>query len=174
MIVHFLTVFLTIKTSSPNILKTFLQIPLKLYVHRGSYWGKKLPWTILDTCMPKFGLLFCFVFSLKIYFNLPILLPFFLCLSFLYVVMLNFQMKYSPFLRKIASTINLLWMLFFQERRIFHLEWAKGKQQNWQWSFPQNVGRFLHVTLAGLVRFEMMYLCKELSLLNSLFTNVND
>lgn len=42
------------------------------------------------TCMPKFELLFCFAFSLKIYFHLSIyilLLPFFLCLSFLYAVM---------------------------------------------------------------------------------------
>ena len=66
--------------------------------------------------MPKFGLLFCLVFSLKIYLNLPILLPFFLCLSFLYAVMLNFQMKYSPFLKKIASTIDAI---FFRKGEYF-------------------------------------------------------
>ena len=49
----FFTVFLTIKTSSQNILKMFLQIPLKLQlVHRGSYWRKKLPWTILEEQFP--------------------------------------------------------------------------------------------------------------------------
>ena len=42
----------TIKTSSQNILKTFLQIPLKLHVHRGSYCRKKLPWTILEERFP--------------------------------------------------------------------------------------------------------------------------
>ena len=48
----FFTVFLTVKTSTQNILKTLLQIPLKLYVHRGSYWRKKLPWTILEEQFP--------------------------------------------------------------------------------------------------------------------------
>ena len=44
--------FLTIKTSSQNILKTLLQIPLTLHVQRGSYWRKKLPWTILEEQFP--------------------------------------------------------------------------------------------------------------------------
>ena len=49
---RFFNLFLTIKTSSQNILKTLLQIPLKLHVHRGSYWRKKLPWTILEEQFP--------------------------------------------------------------------------------------------------------------------------
>ena len=44
----FLTVFLTIKTSSQNISITLLQISLKLHKHRRRYWRKKLPWTILE------------------------------------------------------------------------------------------------------------------------------
>ena len=45
----FFTVFLTIKTSSPNISITLLQISLKLHEHnRGSCWRKKLPWTISE------------------------------------------------------------------------------------------------------------------------------
>ena len=44
----FFTVFLTIKTSSQNISITLLQISLKLHEHRGRYWRKKLPWTILE------------------------------------------------------------------------------------------------------------------------------
>ena len=46
------TVFLTIKTSSPNILITLLQILLKLHENRGGYWKKKLPWTILEEQFP--------------------------------------------------------------------------------------------------------------------------
>ena len=42
------TVFLTIKTSSQNISITLLQISLKLHEHRGGYWRKKLPLTILE------------------------------------------------------------------------------------------------------------------------------
>ena len=45
--VHFL-LFLTIKTSSQNISITLLQISLKLYKHRGRYWRKTPPWTILE------------------------------------------------------------------------------------------------------------------------------
>ena len=44
----FFTVFLAIKTSSQNISITLLQISLKLHKHRGRYWRKKLPWTILE------------------------------------------------------------------------------------------------------------------------------
>ena len=44
----FFTVFLTIKTLSQNISITLLQISLKLHEHRGCYWRKKLPWTILE------------------------------------------------------------------------------------------------------------------------------
>ena len=42
------TAFLTIQTSSQNISITLLQISLKLHEHRGCYWRKKLPWTILE------------------------------------------------------------------------------------------------------------------------------
>ena len=44
----FFTVFLTIKTSSKNILTTFHQNLLKLHEHQGSYWRKNLLWTILE------------------------------------------------------------------------------------------------------------------------------
>ena len=52
----FFTVFLTIKTSSQNISITLLQISLKLHEHRGRYWRKKLPWTILEEqfLVPRF------------------------------------------------------------------------------------------------------------------------
>ena len=40
------------KNFIPNILKTLLQIPLTLHVQRGSYWRKKLPWTILEEQFP--------------------------------------------------------------------------------------------------------------------------
>ena len=48
----FFTVFLTTKTSSQNISITLLQITLKLHEHRGRYWRKKLPWTILEEQFP--------------------------------------------------------------------------------------------------------------------------
>ena len=48
----FFTVFLAIKTSSQNISITLLQISLKLHEHRGRYWRKKLPWTILEEQFP--------------------------------------------------------------------------------------------------------------------------
>ena len=48
----FLTVFLAIKTSSPNMSITLLEISLKLDEHRGRYWIKKLPWTILEEQFP--------------------------------------------------------------------------------------------------------------------------
>ena len=48
----FFTVFLTIKTLSQNISITLLQISLKLHEHRGRYWRKKLPWTILEEQFP--------------------------------------------------------------------------------------------------------------------------
>ena len=48
----FFTVFLTIKTLSQNISITLLQISLKLHKHRGRYWRKKLPWTILEEQFP--------------------------------------------------------------------------------------------------------------------------
>ena len=48
----FFTVFLTIKTSFQNISITLLQISLKLHEHRGRYWRKKLPWTILEEQFP--------------------------------------------------------------------------------------------------------------------------
>ena len=117
---------------------------------------------------------FFVLFFFEKLFQSSYLAPFFPLPVFFICSHARFPDEIFSFPEKIAFTINLSWTLFFQERRIFHLEWAKGKQQNWQWSFSQNVGRFLHVTLAGLVRFEMMYLCKELSLLNSLFANVND
>ena len=44
----FFTVFLTTKSLSQNISITLLQISLKLHEHRGCYWRKKLPWTILE------------------------------------------------------------------------------------------------------------------------------
>ena len=46
------TVFITIKTSSQNISITLSQISLKLHEHRGCYWRKKLPWTILEEQFP--------------------------------------------------------------------------------------------------------------------------
>ena len=49
---QFFTVFLTLKTSSQNISITLLQISLKLHEHRGRYWRKKLPWTILEEQFP--------------------------------------------------------------------------------------------------------------------------
>ena len=48
----FFTLFLTIKTASQNISITFLQISLKLDEHRGRYWRKKPPWTILEEQFP--------------------------------------------------------------------------------------------------------------------------
>ena len=48
----FVTVFLTIKTSSHNISIALSQISLKLHQHRGRYWRKKLPWTILEEQFP--------------------------------------------------------------------------------------------------------------------------
>ena len=49
----FITVFLTVKTSSQNTSITLLQIPLsKLHEHRGGYRRKKLPWTILEEQFP--------------------------------------------------------------------------------------------------------------------------
>ena len=48
----FFTVFLAIKTLSQNISITLLQISLKLHEHRGGYWRKKLPWTILEEQFP--------------------------------------------------------------------------------------------------------------------------
>ena len=48
----FFTVFQTIKTSSQNISIMLLQISLKLHEHRGGYWRKKLPWTILEEQFP--------------------------------------------------------------------------------------------------------------------------
>ena len=50
--VHFFTVFLTIKASFQNISITLLQISLKPHEHRGGYWRKKLPWTILEEQFP--------------------------------------------------------------------------------------------------------------------------
>ena len=49
---QFFIVFLTIKTSSQNISIMLLQISLKLREHRGHYWRKKLPWTILEEQFP--------------------------------------------------------------------------------------------------------------------------
>ena len=46
------TVFLTIKTSSQNISLTLSQISLKLHEHRGGYWRKELPLTILEEQFP--------------------------------------------------------------------------------------------------------------------------
>ena len=52
-IVHFLPYFfLTVKILSQNISITLLQISLKLHEHRGGYWRKKLPWTILEEQFP--------------------------------------------------------------------------------------------------------------------------
>ena len=48
----FFTVLLIKKTSSQNISITLLQISLKLQEHRGRYWRKKLPWTILEELFP--------------------------------------------------------------------------------------------------------------------------
>ena len=51
------TVFLTIKTSSQNILITLLQISLQLHEHRGGYWKKELPWTTLEEQFPGNGVI---------------------------------------------------------------------------------------------------------------------
>ena len=48
----FFTVFLTIKTLSQNVSITILQISPKLHEHRGGYWRKTLPWTILEEQFP--------------------------------------------------------------------------------------------------------------------------
>ena len=48
----FSIVFLTIKTSSQNISITLLPISLELHKHRGRYWRKKLPLTILREQFP--------------------------------------------------------------------------------------------------------------------------
>ena len=48
----FFTVFLTTKSLSHNISITLLQISLKLHEHRGRYWRKKLPRTILEEQFP--------------------------------------------------------------------------------------------------------------------------
>ena len=48
----FLTVFLTIKTSSQNISITLLQISLKLHEYRGGYCRKKPQKTILEEQFP--------------------------------------------------------------------------------------------------------------------------
>ena len=47
-----LSVFVTIKTSFQNTSIRILQISLKLQEHRGGYWRKKLPWTILKELFP--------------------------------------------------------------------------------------------------------------------------
>ena len=49
----FFIVFPTIKTSSQNISIKLLQISLKRHERRGSYWGKKLPRTILGKAVPS-------------------------------------------------------------------------------------------------------------------------
>ena len=46
------SVFLTTKSLSHNISITLLQISLKLHEHRGRYWRKKLPRTILEEQFP--------------------------------------------------------------------------------------------------------------------------
>ena len=46
------TVFLTVRTLSQNISITLLPISLKLHEHRGGYWRKKLPKTILEEQFP--------------------------------------------------------------------------------------------------------------------------
>ena len=48
----FFTFFLTVKTLSQNISITLLQISFKLHEHRGGYWRKKVPWTILEEHFP--------------------------------------------------------------------------------------------------------------------------
>ena len=48
----FFTIFLTTKSLSHNISITLLQISLKLHEHRGRYWRKKLPRTILEEQFP--------------------------------------------------------------------------------------------------------------------------
>ena len=50
--VHFFTVFLTIKTWSQNISITLLQVSLKRHEHRGCYRRKKLPWMIFEEQFP--------------------------------------------------------------------------------------------------------------------------
>ena len=44
--------FTVSKNVSQNVSITLLQIPLKLHEHRGRYWRKKLPWTILEEQFP--------------------------------------------------------------------------------------------------------------------------
>ena len=51
---QFFTVFLTIKTSSQNMI-TLLQISPKLHEHRGSCWRKMLRQTILEEQFPVCG-----------------------------------------------------------------------------------------------------------------------
>ena len=48
----FFTLFPTVKTLSLNISITLLQISLKPQEHRGGYWRKKPPWTILEEQFP--------------------------------------------------------------------------------------------------------------------------
>ena len=48
----FFTVLLIIKTPSQNISITLLKFSLKSHEHRGCYWRKKLPWTILEKQFP--------------------------------------------------------------------------------------------------------------------------
>ena len=45
-----------------------------------------------------------------------------------------------------------LWLANFKERDKFSFQKVVGKQQNWQWIFPQIVTFFVNVTLLGLVR----------------------
>ena len=48
----FFVVFLTTNSLPQNNSIALLQISLKLHEHRGRYWRKKLPWTILEEQFP--------------------------------------------------------------------------------------------------------------------------
>ena len=69
----------------------------------------------------------------KIYFNLSLLLSFFLCLSCLSAV----------FLPTLSSLFCMeLWLANFLGKGQLNLQRVVCKQRNWQWIFPQNVTFF--------------------------------
>ena len=70
---------------------------------------------------------------LRIYFNLSVLLSFFLCLSSLSAVLL--PTLWSLFCME-------LWLANFLGKGQINLQRVVCKQRNWQWIFPQNVTFF--------------------------------
>ena len=71
---------------------------------------------------------------LRIYFNLSVLLSFFLCLSCLSAVLL--PTLWSLFCME-------LWLANFLGKGQINLQRVVCKQRNWQWIFPQNVTFFI-------------------------------